>query len=307
VVVKASNRNAFVVPNGKIVVFTGILPVAKSEAGLAAIIGHEVAHVLAKHGAERVSQVLLTQTALTAADAVLAARNSRNRASISAALSLGAQYGVLLPFSREHESEADRIGLLYMAKAGYDPVEAVGVWERMHAAGGSGPWEFLSTHPSPETRIAQIRQWLPEANLYYAHRDRPLPLNIAELQKASTERASKIALAPVALRPSYEQGFWYQITTTSQPNPVTYRFVRKESCAAGQCLVLESDAGETSLMTLDMGLVEVRNAKLSAKFEPPLRVIQWPLKVGDAWTDKVAIEQSTGQKTERAPQIQTVR
>ena len=109
-VLKSSTPNAFVMPNGKIVVYTGILPIAKNDAGLAAIIGHEVAHVVAKHSAERMSQTLLVQTALTAADAAVAARSPRNQPIVAAALGLGAQFGLLLPFSREHELEADRIG-----------------------------------------------------------------------------------------------------------------------------------------------------------------------------------------------------
>src|SRR2546427_1557910 len=121
VVVKAREANAFVMPNGKIVVFTGLLSVAKNDAGLAAVIGHEVAHVVARHSAERMSQVLLAQVALTAAEVALAVSDTKYRPVIGAALGLGAQYGVLLPFSREHESEADHIGLFYMAKAGYDP------------------------------------------------------------------------------------------------------------------------------------------------------------------------------------------
>lgn len=168
-------QTPFVMPNGKIVVYTGILPVAETEAGLAAVIAHEVAHVVARHGAERLSQESLAQGLLTAADAVLAVQDDEYRPWIGAALGLGAQYGVLLPFSREHESEADHIGLLYMAKAGYDPAEAIGFWERMEAASGSRPAEFLSTHPSPATRRSQIRAWLPEANGYYADRTRALP------------------------------------------------------------------------------------------------------------------------------------
>src|SRR5439155_11200007 len=178
VLVKVREQNAFVTPSGKVVVFTGLFPVAKTEAGLAAVIGHEVAHVVARHQAERMSQALLAQMALTAADVALATSNSKYRPVIGAALGLGAQYGVLLPFSREHESEADHIGQFYMAKAGYDPSEAVGLWERMEAAGGSGPWEFLSTHPSPATRRAQLREWLSEAKLYYADSSRPLPANL---------------------------------------------------------------------------------------------------------------------------------
>lgn len=114
VVVKSKVPNAFAMPNGKIVVFTGILPVAKIEAGLAAVLGHEIGHVIAQHQAERVSQTLVARTTLSVTDAALASRDSKYRPAIGAALGLGARYGVLLPFSRIHESEADHIGLLLM-------------------------------------------------------------------------------------------------------------------------------------------------------------------------------------------------
>jgi predicted Zn-dependent protease len=209
VVVKAPEANAFVMPNGRIVVFTGLLPVVKTEAGLAAVIGHEVGHVVARHQAERVSQVLLAQLALTAAEVALATSNSKYGPAIGAALGLGAQYGILLPFSRVHESEADHIGLFYMAKAGYDPSEAIPLWERMEAAGGSGPWEYLSTHPSPGTRRDQIRAWLPGVMPFYADQARPLPQNLAEVQRIRTEEAPKAALAPAPTvsRPVVDPGF----------------------------------------------------------------------------------------------------
>lgn len=172
VTLKSRDPNAFVLPNGKIAVFTGILPVAKNEAGLAAILGHEVAHVTAGHRAERVSQALLAQ-AIT--DIGKAMADKKQRAQIEAALGVVGRYGVLLPFSRAHESEADHIGQLYMAKAGYNPEAAVYVWERMAALGGQRPPEFLSTHPSDQTRIRQLRQWLPQAMEYYRDPSRPLP------------------------------------------------------------------------------------------------------------------------------------
>ena len=178
VVVKANQKNAFVMPNGKIVVFTGILQVAKTDAGLAAVLGHEVGHVAARHQAERVSHFLLVQMGLTAVDAALAANNSRYRGGIGAALGLGAQFGVILPFSRLHESEADHIGLFYMAKAGYNPTEAVGLWGRMEEAEEKGPWEFASTHPSPATRRERLTKLLPEATLYFNNPTRPFPKNI---------------------------------------------------------------------------------------------------------------------------------
>jgi len=199
VVVKSNQANAFVMPNGKIVVFTGILSVAKTEAALGAVIGH----VVGRHAAERMSQALLVQLGAASVDAALAAgNNAKYRPVVGAALGLGAQYGILLPFSRAHESEADHLGLYYMAKAGYDPEEAIGLWERMEAQGGKGPWEFLSTHPSPETRRAQIQEWLPDARVYYVDRSRPLPTNLAHVEKVRSDLSQRAALAPVAARPS---------------------------------------------------------------------------------------------------------
>lgn len=157
--------NAFALPGGKMAVYTGIFPIAKNEAGLAAIMGHEVTHALARHGAERMSQGLVAQLLLTGAAAALQTKGTDPATSqaLMQALGLGAQYGVILPFSRKHESEADYIGLLLAAQAGYDPQEAVRVWERMESAGGAQPPEFMSTHPSHGTRIKQLEEWMPEA------------------------------------------------------------------------------------------------------------------------------------------------
>jgi predicted Zn-dependent protease len=182
-VVKSSTPNAFVMPNGKIVVYTGILPIAKNEAGLAAIIGHEVAHVVAKHGAERASQSTLSTLAVQVAATAVAVNSqakgkSNNSAAIGAALGFGAQFGVLMPFSRLHESEADRIGQIYMAKAGYDPAEAIAVWQRMEQQTGKSQFEFVSTHPGHGTRQQQLTQWLPQAQEYYRDRNKPLPKSL---------------------------------------------------------------------------------------------------------------------------------
>ena len=161
--------NAFALPGGKMAVYTGIFPVAKTEAGLAAVMGHEVVHALARHGAERMSQGLLTNAALQVAGAAVGAGgNPVLSQATMAALGVGAQVGVLLPFSRKHESEADYVGILLAADAGYDPREAIGLWERMaQLSGGGGPGEFLSTHPSHDTRIDQLKSWMPEAMAIY--------------------------------------------------------------------------------------------------------------------------------------------
>ncbi|MCP9454745.1 MAG: M48 family metallopeptidase [Nitrospira sp.] len=162
--------NAFALPGGKIAVYTGIFPIARTEAGLAVVMGHEVVHALARHGAERMSQGQLANAALQVAGAAIGASKSDpllGQAAM-AALGLGAQVGVLLPFSRKHESEADYVGILLAADAGYDPREAIGLWERMAAfSQGKEPVEFLSTHPSHGTRIEQLKVWMPEAMAIY--------------------------------------------------------------------------------------------------------------------------------------------
>src|SRR5689334_23418886 len=161
--------NAFALPGGKIAVYTGIFPVAKTEAGWAAVLGHEVVHALARHGAERMSQGQLTNAALEVAGAAAGAAGGGGMLSQAAmaALGAGAQVGVLLPFSRKHESEADYIGILLAADAGYDPRESVALWERMTQMSGGAPPEFMSTHPSHETRIEQLKKWMPEAMAIY--------------------------------------------------------------------------------------------------------------------------------------------
>lgn len=156
--------NAFCLPGGKMVVYTGILGPARSAAGLATVLGHEVAHAVAEHGAERIFRQQLTDTAVQFAAGAFADDPAEFR-HIAGLLGAGAQVGLSLPWSREQESEADHIGLIYMAQAGYDPREAVGFWERMARAneGRQQPPEYLSTHPSSDTRIEQIESWLPEA------------------------------------------------------------------------------------------------------------------------------------------------
>jgi predicted Zn-dependent protease len=167
-VVESQEVNAWCMPGGKVVVYTGILPVTRDETGLAVVMGHEIAHAIAEHGRERMSQQMLAQAGAAALDVALARNSSQTRDIWMSAYGIGAQYGALLPFSREHESEADHLGLVFMAMAGYDPNAAVAFWERMAAAsGGEKPPEFMSTHPSDETRIQQIRANLPEAMTYY--------------------------------------------------------------------------------------------------------------------------------------------
>jgi predicted Zn-dependent protease len=162
--------NAFALPGGKMAVYTGIFPMARTEAGLAAVMGHEVVHALARHGAERMSQGQVTNAGLqiVGGAAGAAGRGGMLGQATMAALGVGAQVGVLLPFSRKHESEADYVGILLAAEAGYDPREAIALWERMgQMSGGGGQAEFMSTHPSHETRISQLKKWMPEAMAVY--------------------------------------------------------------------------------------------------------------------------------------------
>jgi predicted Zn-dependent protease len=165
VIKEDQTKNAFALPGGKIAVYTGIFPVAKNDAGLAAILGHEVVHALARHASERMSQEVLTQAGLTAAAVGVGASGAGPIAgqAAMAALGLGAKVGILLPYSRTHESEADYIGLLLSASAGYDPQEAVRVWQRMQQSSEGAPPEFMSTHPSHETRITRLEEKMPEA------------------------------------------------------------------------------------------------------------------------------------------------
>ncbi len=154
-------------PGGKVVVYTGILPVTKDENGLAVVMGHEIAHAIAEHGSERMSQELIRQMGGMALSVALKDEPQETRAMWLAAYGMGSEVGIMLPYSRMHESEADHMGLIFMAMAGYDPREAPVFWKRMSAAGGPKPPEWLSTHPSGETRINNLNAWMPEAMEYY--------------------------------------------------------------------------------------------------------------------------------------------
>ncbi|MDH4070028.1 MAG: M48 family metallopeptidase [Ignavibacteria bacterium] len=165
--IESDQVNAWCMPGGKVVFYTGILPICQDELGVAVVMGHEVAHAVAEHGAERMSHSLIAQLGGTALAVAVRNEPAETQALWMGAFGVGAQYGVMLPFSRSHESEADHIGLIFMAMAGYDPTAAVSFWERMAAQGGQKPPEFMSTHPSDETRIAEIRQHLPEALTHY--------------------------------------------------------------------------------------------------------------------------------------------
>ena len=161
--------NAWCMPGGKVAFYTGIMPICKDETGIAVVMGHEVAHAIANHGRERMSQQMLAQYGLGTLSALMGQNPTAGKDLLMQAVGAGTNIG-MLKFSREHESEADHIGLIFMAMAGYDPNEAPKFWERMTETGGSEPPEFLSTHPSHASRIKDLKGWIPEAMQYYKKR-----------------------------------------------------------------------------------------------------------------------------------------
>ena len=190
--VKSDDVNAFCMPGGKIVVYEGILPVTKDETGLAVVLGHEVAHAVAKHANERMSQQMMSQYGGAALGVALGAggASSTVQNAASSVYGLGSQYGIMLPYSRKQELEADHLGLIFMAMAGYDPSQAEAFWLRMSAnSGNSNASEFSSTHPSDQTRINQIQKDLPEALQYY--KGNKTPSTSGSSNKTSNTKTSK--------------------------------------------------------------------------------------------------------------------
>jgi predicted Zn-dependent protease len=165
--IESDQVNAWCMPGGKVAFYTGILPVCGDETGVAVVMGHEVAHAIAEHGGERMSQALLTQLGGVALSEALKSEPAETRDLWMTAFAVGAQYGALLPYSRLHESEADHMGLIFMAMAGYDPRQAPVFWERMAGLGGQKPPELLSTHPSDATRVRNLQARMDEALRYY--------------------------------------------------------------------------------------------------------------------------------------------
>jgi len=162
--------NAWCMPGGKVVVYTGILPITQNETGLAIVLGHEIAHAIAQHGSERMSQQLLTQLGGIGLQEAIKTKPQITQQIFMSAFGIGTQVGVLLPFSRLQESEADHLGLIFMSMAGYDPNQAVPFWQRMSSMNtGQKPPAFLSDHPADATRIQDIQKELPEALKYYMH------------------------------------------------------------------------------------------------------------------------------------------
>lgn len=165
--VGSTEANAFCLPGGKVVVYKGLLPYTVDRSGLAVVISHEIAHAVARHGNERMSQEMLIQLGGMALSTAMKNKPEQTQNIFLSAYGLGSQVGVLLPYSREHELEADKLGLIFMAMAGYNPETAIRFWERMSASGGAKPPEFLSTHPSDASRINSIKANMPEIMKYY--------------------------------------------------------------------------------------------------------------------------------------------
>ncbi len=166
--VNSNEVNAWCMPGGKIVVYTGLLPITQNEAALAVVMGHEIAHALAKHGNERMSRASLAELGGQALSVALANKSPIAQNIFMSAYGVGTNVGVMLPFGRSQELEADKFGLIFSAMAGYNPQEAIPLWERMEKAGGGNkPPEFLSTHPSEGRRIEKLKQLMPEALTYY--------------------------------------------------------------------------------------------------------------------------------------------
>lgn len=159
--------NAFCLPGGKVVVYDGILPYTKTETGLAVVVGHEIAHAVAKHSNERISQQMLVETGGSVLNALLGSKSTTTQNIVSSIYGMGANYGVMLPFSRKQEYEADKLGLIFMAMAGYNPDEAVSFWSRMSDGSNASVPEFMSTHPADANRIAYLKSILPEIKSTY--------------------------------------------------------------------------------------------------------------------------------------------
>lgn len=166
--VESKEANAWCMPGGKVVVYTGLLPISQNETALAIVVGHEIAHAIAKHGSERMSRAMMQQLGGVALQVALSQKPAETQNLFLQSYAIGSQVGAMLPWSRQQETEADQYGLIYAALAGYNPQEAIAFWERMASAGGSKPPEFLSTHPSDETRMRNLKQFIPKAMKYYS-------------------------------------------------------------------------------------------------------------------------------------------
>jgi metalloendopeptidase OMA1, mitochondrial len=279
-------QNAFALPGGKVAIYEGILPVCQSEAGLAVVMAHEVAHALARHGGERMSQQAAVSGVGSVIDAV-----SRKRADeattqkIMEVYGATSQYGVVLPFSRKHESEADAIGLILMARAGYDPSAAPEFWERFSAGSGPKPPEWLSTHPADARRAADLRALLPEAMKYYEASKEQYgmgePIPVAHLAVATPEQKSAGRGAAVQ-----------QVSGERPPLPQTYgpmsaltsRYSAKKGAVTHALHTEAAGAGESEVETAGFDFP----TEASADFRPPIKtdgetLDSAPIDANDGW------------------------
>ncbi|MDD2197417.1 MAG: M48 family metallopeptidase [Bacteroidales bacterium] len=165
--IDSKEANAWCMPGGKVVVYRGLLPITQNETALAIVVGHEIAHAISKHGSERMSQGMVQQLGGVALEVALSQKPQQTQNLFMQAYGIGSTVGAVLPWSRQQETEADHYGLIFAAMAGYNPQEAIPFWQRMSDAGGANPPEFLSTHPSDETRIKNLKKIMPEALKYY--------------------------------------------------------------------------------------------------------------------------------------------
>ena len=165
--VDSKEVNAWCMPGGKVVVYSGLLPVTQNETALAIVVGHEIAHAIAKHGSERMSEAMMQQLGGVALQVALSQKPQETQDLFLQSYAIGSTVGAMLPWSRQQETEADQYGLIFAAMAGYNPQEAIAFWQRMSSAGGAKPPEFLSTHPSDESRMRKLKQFMPEAMKYY--------------------------------------------------------------------------------------------------------------------------------------------
>lgn len=165
--VDSKEVNAWCMPGGKVVVYSGLLPVTQNETALAIVVGHEIAHAIAKHGSERMSEAMMQQLGGVALQVALSQKPQQTQDLFLQSYAIGSTVGAMLPWSRQQETEADQYGLIFAAMAGYNPQEAIAFWQRMSSAGGAKPPEFLSTHPSDESRMRKLKQFMPEAMKYY--------------------------------------------------------------------------------------------------------------------------------------------
>lgn len=187
VIDKPDVANAWCLPGGKIAVYTGIFPMCRDENGLAVVMGHEMMHAVLRHGNERVSQGMLSEIGVSVLASVIGGDNEEKKKMAHGLIGLGLTVGVLLPYSRENETEADEFGLQLAARAGYDPRAAVDLWKRMGAMSDGGAPEFLSTHPDPGTRVKNMEKWMPEAMALYEKSPRHRSIALAEPGRARIE------------------------------------------------------------------------------------------------------------------------